>query len=88
MLLFSSLAVLLGLLVQMKISISLQEQENFAREIGSIYSNLLNKKGKTAVNINFLSDDKNFKFRLKNDRDLDRKSLNFLRKREISSTIS
>jgi DNA polymerase-3 subunit alpha len=51
-------------------------------------SKLLIEKGKTAVNINFLIDDKSLKFRLKNNRNLDRKSLNLLRKREISSTIS
>ncbi|MDA9604035.1 DNA polymerase III subunit alpha [Candidatus Pelagibacter sp.] len=51
-------------------------------------SKFLIKQGKTAVNINFLSDDKSLKFSLKNNRNLDRKSLNLLRKREISSTIS
>jgi DNA polymerase III subunit alpha len=56
-------------------------------EISTI-SKLLNKEGKTTVNINLVSDDKSLKFRLKNNRNLDRKSLNLLRKREISSTIS
>jgi DNA polymerase-3 subunit alpha len=51
-------------------------------------SKLLIKQGKTAVNINFLSDDKSLKFSLKNNRNLDRKSLNLLRKREILTTIS
>jgi DNA polymerase-3 subunit alpha len=50
-------------------------------------SKLLNEEGKTIVNINLLSDDRSLKFRLKNPRNLDRKSLNLLRKREISSTI-
>jgi DNA polymerase-3 subunit alpha len=56
-------------------------------EISEI-SKLLNEDGKTTVNINFLSDDKSLKFRLKNTRNLDRKSVNLLRIREISSTIS
>ena len=51
-------------------------------------SKLINENGNTTVNINFLIDDKNVKFTLKNPRNLDRKSLNLLRKREISSTIS
>ena len=46
------------------------------------------KMAKPTVNINFMVDDKNLKFKLKNRRNLDRKSLNLLRKREISSTIS
>jgi DNA polymerase-3 subunit alpha len=58
-----------------------------SEEVSEI-SKLLIEKGKTAVNINFLIDDKSLKFRLKNNRNLDRKSLNLLRKREISSTIS
>ncbi|MDA9650735.1 DNA polymerase III subunit alpha [Candidatus Pelagibacter sp.] len=58
-----------------------------SEEVSEI-SKLLIEKGKTAVNINFLIDDKSLKFRLKNNRNLDRKSLNLLRKRDISSTIS
>ena len=38
--------------------------------------------------INLTVDDKNLKFRLKNARNLDRKSLNLIKKREILSTIS
>jgi DNA polymerase III subunit alpha len=56
-------------------------------EISEI-SKLLNEEGKTVININFCGDEKSLKFRLKNLRNLDRKSLNLLRKREISSTIS
>ena len=56
-------------------------------EINEI-SKLLKEEGKTTININFLHDDKSLKFRLKNQRNLDRKSLNLLRKREILSTIS
>ena len=51
-------------------------------------SKMLNEDGKTTVNINLTAEDKILKFKLKNLRDLDRKSLNLLRKREISSTIS
>ena len=50
-------------------------------------SKILNKEGKTTVNINLTKDDKTMTFKLKNNRNLDRKSLNLLRKREISSTI-
>ena len=56
-------------------------------EISEI-SKLLNEEGKTTVNINLHHDDKSLIFRLKNSRNLDRKSLNLLRKREISSSIS
>ena len=57
------------------------------KEIDEI-SKLLNENGKTKVNINFIFSDKSLKFRLKNTRNLERKSLNLLRKRDISSTIS
>ena len=57
------------------------------KEINDI-SNLLFEDGKTTVNIDLLTDGKNLKFKLKNNRNLDRKSLNLLRKREISCTIS
>ena len=56
-------------------------------EVGEI-SKLLNEEGRTRVNISFLTDNKILQFRLKNTRNLQRKSLNQLRKREISSTIS
>ena len=57
------------------------------KELNEI-SNLLKEKGKTKVNINLLTSDKSLKFRLKNERNLNRKSLNLLRKMDISSTIS
>ena len=57
------------------------------QEIDTI-SKLLNEDGKTIVNINFITNDKKLKFRLKNPRNLDRKSLNILRKGDILSTIS
>jgi len=50
-------------------------------------SKILNKDGKTIVNINLQSDDKLLKFKLKNTRNLDRKLLNILRKKDILSTI-
>ena len=50
-------------------------------------SKILDKDGKTSININLINDNKTLNFKLKNNRNLDRKSLNLLRKREISSTI-
>ena len=50
-------------------------------------SNLITKKGDTLVKIK-LSDKKNdFKFHLKNKRNIDRKTINLLRNREISAII-
>ena len=51
-------------------------------------STILTETGKTVVNISMSVDDKILKFTLKNTRNLDRKSLNLLRKREIFSTIN
>ena len=51
-------------------------------------SKILQDEGKTLININFKTEDKNLKFKLKNLRNLDRKSLNLIRKKEIFSTIS
>jgi DNA polymerase III subunit alpha len=50
-------------------------------------SNILDKDGNTTININLINNDKTLTFKLKNNRNLDRKSLNLLRKREISCTI-
>ena len=50
-------------------------------------SRVLVEDGKTEVNFNMNLKDKTLKFKLKKTRNLDRKSLNLLRKREISSTI-
>ena len=50
-------------------------------------SRILNENGKTKINFNMKVNDKTLKFKLKKTRNLDRKSLNLLRKREISSTI-
>ncbi len=49
---------------------------------------MLNKEGKTIVNINFLTKDNVLKFKLKNSRHLDRKSLSLLRKHQIQAIIS
>ena len=51
-------------------------------------SKSLTEDGKTEVHLNITIDDKTLKFKLKNTRNLDRKSLNLLRKREISSVIN
>jgi DNA polymerase-3 subunit alpha len=55
-------------------------------EISKIINNQEN--GKTTVNINMVVEEKTLIFRLKNMRKLDRKSINLLRKQEISSTIN
>ena len=47
----------------------------------------LNEDGQTIININLLNDNKSLNFRLKKPRNLDRKTLNLLRKIEIYSTI-
>ena len=51
-------------------------------------SKILKDEGKTKVNINVITKDKNLKFKLKKHRNLNRKSLNLLRKREISAYIA
>ena len=51
-------------------------------------SKLLAEEGKTDINIRLVLDEKILQFRLKNPRNLDRKSLNLLRKKEISNTIN
>ena len=51
-------------------------------------SKILVEDGKTEVNFKMAINDKTLKFKLKKTRNLDRKSLNLLRKREISSTIN
>ena len=57
--------------------------ENQIEEI----SKILKKDGRTVVNINLITEDNNLKFRLKNTRKLDRKSLNQLRNQEIQAII-
>jgi len=51
-------------------------------------SKILKENGKTIVNINMTDAEKTLKFKLKNSRNLDRKSLNLLRKEDISSSIN
>ncbi len=51
-------------------------------------STILKDEGKTVVNINLLTDDNILKFKLKNPRKLDRKSLNLLRNQEIHAIIN
>ena len=55
-------------------------------QIDEISKNLKDE-GKTNVNINLITKDKNLKFKLKKPRNLDRKSINLLRKREILASI-
>ncbi len=50
-------------------------------------SKILKDDGKTIVNVNMDTVEKTLKFKLKNTRNLDRKSLNLLRKMDISSSI-
>ena len=66
-----------------KVSFDVNSHEN----LDSISKTLV-EEGKTEVNFNMVVEDKIFKFKLKNTRNLDRKSLNLLRKREILYTIS
>ena len=62
-------------------------QLNSEEQIEKI-STILNDEGKTIVNINFVTEDNILKFRLKNARKLDRKSLNLLRNQEIQAIIN
>ena len=57
------------------------------KEIEKI-SSILKDEGKTIININLLTKDNVLKFRLKNTRKLDRKSLNLLRNQEIQAIIN
>ena len=52
-----------------------------------VISKTLRKNGKTLVNINLINKDNILKFKLKNAKNLDRKSLNLLRKQQIQATI-
>ena len=51
-------------------------------------SKLLDKNGDTQININFNNDNKSLRFQLENKRNIDRKTLNILRNREILSIIN
>ena len=50
-------------------------------------SKILKDDGKTIININLITGGNNLKFKLKNTRKLDRKSLNLLRNQEIQAII-
>ena len=52
-----------------------------------IISKILKKNGKTSININLNTDENTLQFKLKNSKDLDRKSLNLIRKQHIQATI-
>ncbi len=52
-----------------------------------VISKILKKDGKTSININLITEDNILRFKLKNAKDLDRKSLNLLRKQQIQATI-
>ena len=62
-------------------------QLNSEEQIEKI-STILNDEGKTIVNINLVTEDSILKFRLKNARKLERKSLNLLRNQEIQAIIN
>ena len=66
-----------------EVSFDVNSDENL-----DIISKTIAEDGKTEVNFHIAIDDKTLKFKLKKTRTLDRKSLNLLRKREISSTIN
>ncbi len=53
-----------------------------------VISKILKENGKTLVNINLVNDGDILQFKLKNSKNLDRKSLNLLRKQQIQATIS
>ena len=62
-------------------------QVNSEEQIEKI-STILNDEGKTIVNINLVTEENILKFRLKNARKLERKSLNLLRNQEIQAIIN
>ncbi len=53
-----------------------------------VISKILKENGKTQVNINLVTEDNILHFKLRNSKNLDRKSLNLLRKQLIQATIS
>ncbi len=56
------------------------------KQLTEIY-NCLNEDGDTLININLSYSDNNLKFKLENKRNIDRKTLNLLRNKEISAII-
>ena len=65
-----------------KITLNISSEEQL-RDI----QKFLNKKGETQVHINFSNNFKIYKFKLKSSRNIDRKSINLLRNKEISLNI-
>ncbi len=57
------------------------------KQLDEIYE-FLNKNGETLINITIRNEDKNLKFQLENKRNLDRKTLNLIRSKEISAIIN
>ena len=66
-----------------EVSFKLKSEEQIEK-----ISTILKDEGKTVVNINLVKGDNILKFRLKNTRKLDRKSLNLLRNQEIQAIIN
>ncbi|MDC3073533.1 DNA polymerase III subunit alpha [Candidatus Pelagibacter sp.] len=53
-----------------------------------LLSKILKENGKTLININLVNEDNILQFKLKKSKNLDRKSLNLLRKQQVHATIS
>ena len=66
-----------------EVSFELKSEEQIEK-----ISTILKEEGKTVVNINLVDGDNRLKFKLKNSRKLDRKSLNLLRNQEIQAIIN
>ncbi len=66
-----------------EVSFELKSEEQIEK-----ISRMLKHEGKTVININLITEDKILKFRLKNLRKLDRKSLNLMRNQEIQAIIN
>ncbi len=66
-----------------EVSFELKSEEQIKK-----ISKILRDEGKTIVNINLVTKDNVLKFRLKNTRKIDRKSLNLLRNQEIQAIIN
>ena len=54
----------------------------------NVISNFLNENGNTLVNLEIQNENNNLKFQLQNRRNLDRKTLNLIRNKEISAIIN
>ncbi len=66
-----------------EVSFKLKSEEQIVK-----ISTILKDEGKTVININLVSEENILKFRLKNPRKLDRKTLNLLRNQEIQAIIN